>query len=551
MLDQSFSPENFNTIFEIENRKGRINRNYFSTKFSKLSEQLSEKRKELKKISDKDLPNYITLKNEMENLIKEKESTLKEDLTESSKIVNQSTFNFKLQSFIDFESQKKIYTIAKDGPSFFAIKQLQFNISRSFKVKQANRHQITKQVYNILNDDLPKYIVRTDIEGFYESVPQAKLISLVFENQLLNPKSKSLIMNILYQYNLMTDQLRLNKNERKGIPRGIGISAYLSELYMRDIDTRIREMKSLTFYGRYVDDIIMVFSPTNEEEQEGHYLKLVENIVNNENLKLKRITKDKYIDSLFSTLTSTGVSTEVMRIQRLKKIISKAVFEDKCILPYIDNLFLELNMSNTTDLNLTRQIINERINELNENKTYQLDIYSSKQKKEIEITFLGYKFKLLDRKLEGVYLSENKIQKYTSRIKLSISHYLDTEKYNKKNARMMLIHRINYLTKNVRLLKPKKGIVGIYYSNSLLSSESKCLIKLNEILNENIDNLLPKSNYEILNNILKKFCFRKGFIEKKFFNIASQKKTFHTPFRPKASRTRPQNNFEKITSIWR
>ena len=46
-----------------------------------------------------------------------------------------------------------------------------------------------------------------------------------------------------------------------GVPRGIGISAYLSELFMRNVDNQIQELDDLIYYARYVDDIIAIFVP--------------------------------------------------------------------------------------------------------------------------------------------------------------------------------------------------------------------------------------------------------------------------------------------------
>ena len=46
---------------------------------------------------------------------------------------------------------------------------------------------------------------------------------------------------------------------KSGVPRGMNISATMSELYMRKFDRWIRSFDSVYFYARFVDDII-VFS---------------------------------------------------------------------------------------------------------------------------------------------------------------------------------------------------------------------------------------------------------------------------------------------------
>ena len=45
-----------------------------------------------------------------------------------------------------------------------------------------------------------------------------------------------------------------------GVPRGIGISSLLSEIYMRDLDDCIKKRPEVIFYARYVDDIFILLS---------------------------------------------------------------------------------------------------------------------------------------------------------------------------------------------------------------------------------------------------------------------------------------------------
>lgn len=45
-----------------------------------------------------------------------------------------------------------------------------------------------------------------------------------------------------------------------GLPRGLGISAVLSELYMKYFDLSIRRVGGVYYYARFVDDIIVFCS---------------------------------------------------------------------------------------------------------------------------------------------------------------------------------------------------------------------------------------------------------------------------------------------------
>jgi len=483
MLNQSFSFENLRTIHEIENRKGNYYKDFYSIQYNEIVYLLQEKRKEIKLEKAKLIFNEETFNRLLEEkkiLEENKDSFLETDLNNISNTINKKSFDLKLTSFIPQPSGKAIYTTNKDAVSFFAMKQLQYNIFRTFKVKQSNRYQIVKQVKTLLQDNFPKFIVRTDIRQFYESVPQHDLLKLIENNSLLSPKSKSLIKNLLYNYNKLTGQLNLNEKSRKGIPRGIGISASLAELYMRKIDNEIKSISDVFFYARYVDDIIIFFAP-NSKYTNNLYLNQIKKIVTDNGLELKDGT-----------------------------------------------IPLEISKTNEIDLLIAGAAINKDMN------------------------FLGYKFEIRNSKLLNIKLSDNKKDKYNDRIEKSINNYLTNKLNNELEARKLLIHRFNYLTKNTKLHQPKKGLIGIYYSNSLIENNCKCLDDLDSKLKIIIDQKLPIASYPNLNKRLKKFSFKKGFADKLFFNINSKKKNIPDLRSSTNKRAKPlMNNFEKIVEAWK
>jgi hypothetical protein len=97
-------------------------------------------------------------------------------------------------------------------------------------------------------------VIRTDIKDFFETIPHNKIKQKINCDPLLTASSKKIITQILSEYT------RLSGNDN-GIPRGIGISSYLAELYMRSIDDKIRSQKNVIYYARYVDDIIVIYAP--------------------------------------------------------------------------------------------------------------------------------------------------------------------------------------------------------------------------------------------------------------------------------------------------
>lgn len=159
------------------------------------------------------------------------------------------------------------------------------------------------QLINLLEDNCPKYVIRTDIKNFYESIPQKILLEKVNNDYLLSIKTKKFINQIFESYNELTG--KTDTNTAKGVPRGIGISAYLSELFMRNVDNQIQELDDLIYYARYVDDIIAIFVPQSKKVDDSYlkkYLIRIKEIVEKEKLFINEEKTKEYnlLDSLSS-----------------------------------------------------------------------------------------------------------------------------------------------------------------------------------------------------------------------------------------------------------
>lgn len=272
MLDQSFSANNFIKILHYENRKGTFKR-------AMLSKEHLIINKKIKNLFS--IQNTITkdiFNSQLELLNEEKRKAIENYIQRVSEQCNSKSFRFDITS--SDRNGKTIYTIDSDAPSFFAMKQLQYNMLKTFQVKQSNRFDIVKQLRVILEDGFPKYIVRIDVKSFYESIPQKVLFAKIEENQLLNFQSKKLLRQLIFSYENVKDK-SINK-EDYGIPRGIGVSAYLAELYMRDIDNEMKQISDLVYYARYVDDIVLIFIPHSEPKKKDYYSTMKEIITRHE-----------------------------------------------------------------------------------------------------------------------------------------------------------------------------------------------------------------------------------------------------------------------------
>lgn len=268
-MKQSFNVDNFIKIYYDENRKG----DYLDGRFAEFI-NLKHYGNSIKKINKKFRDRFYSTPEQKEKANRRKERLYKRKFDALQIILlsvedNIDNKNYQISMITKTIKGKTAYTIDRSNiNTFFLFKQIQKNIQHSFKVKQADRNEIVSQVVNMLDNGFPKYIIRTDIESFYESIPHDELKKVINRNHILSPLSKKVINEILREYQRM-------KGQNKGIPRGIGISAYLAELYMRDFDHDIKNLQNVTYYARYVDDIIIIFTPNNKYDSTD-YLNLID-----------------------------------------------------------------------------------------------------------------------------------------------------------------------------------------------------------------------------------------------------------------------------------
>lgn len=268
--------------------------------------------------------------------MEQKQEKLKILLPEITEKIVDKNFRIQLDVSTNIDG-KKIYSIKKKPEYLFAIKQLQKNIELSFSVKQADRFKILKQVKNILSDGCPKYILRTDISSFYESIPHNKLKERLEGNLILSQLSKKIINGLLWEY-----KEKLSTQQDVGLPRGVGVSAYLSELYMKDIDSKIKAHPNVTYYARYVDDIVIIFTPNNKNEITDYESAIKKTIEEKDSGLILNDSKTNSFDlrsgignydfeflgyKLSGNLQKTNLNLSVNRDERYRKRID-ATFED-------------------------------------------------------------------------------------------------------------------------------------------------------------------------------------------------------------------------------
>ena len=142
-----------------------------------------------------------------------------------------------------------------DLPSELVLRKAAENLRIISGTKQSNRFEIVSRLKLLCEEDLPFCITKFDISKFYESIDQTHLKVMLKRHLATAPATRSVLCSFLDQ---------CAAQGISGLPRGLPISAEMSELYMKNFDTLQRTDPATHLYVRYVDDIIIVSQPINE-----------------------------------------------------------------------------------------------------------------------------------------------------------------------------------------------------------------------------------------------------------------------------------------------
>lgn len=284
MIDQSYSADNFYRILDLENRKGNYVEGIYFSNIAEINIEIKQRKITYRdqKAELKNIEERIELKEvfqrDLKKILDDKYLLLNQELHNVSANIVNDKWEFELKKHFDTKTGKDVFLTGDNPETFFAIKQTQYCIKKLYKVKQSHRNNIVQQVKLLLEDKSPKAIIRADISNFYESISTDTLLRKINKENLLSQLAKKIIGKTIRKYQYLTDS-------KSGVPRGVGISAYLSELYLREFDNEIKSLPNVFYYARYVDDII-IFMTVNDD-MEPKDLKLLISAILAKNCKLE------------------------------------------------------------------------------------------------------------------------------------------------------------------------------------------------------------------------------------------------------------------------
>lgn len=136
------------------------------------------------------------------------------------------------------------------------LRKIDHNIKNCYNIKPTGRNPLIGQLITLSSEPYPKYIGRLDLRDFFESLNFGEIVQWLQSDRRLTRETLLLLSQL--RYSCVTKGAR-------GLPRGLPLSSTLSELWLREFDRRLRNAPGIYFYGRYVDDMILVsHKPTSE-----------------------------------------------------------------------------------------------------------------------------------------------------------------------------------------------------------------------------------------------------------------------------------------------
>lgn len=151
-----------------------------------------------------------------------------------------------------------------------------------------------KKIKQIIEEDENVVVINLDLKSFYYSINHKKLIEKIAKEKeaIENSKLTKLILKINKQYDHIVSK---DKSSEIGniLPIGLYSSAILANFYLNDLDNLILQY-SPTYYGRYVDDILIIFKEYQKKilENEMIYFKnKFPELINNTELEKLGIEK--------------------------------------------------------------------------------------------------------------------------------------------------------------------------------------------------------------------------------------------------------------------
>jgi len=232
---------------------------------------------------------------------------------------------------------------------------LKNRLREKYNLTSPNRNTVIDSLTKRLQSEVDYFVVRLDIKNFFPSIPQNRLLQKLKANSLLSSQ----------EYNLVKECL---KQSTSGVPQGISISNVLSEIYLEGIDYQLKRLNpKISFYCRYVDDILILFNGTFNSSEISRLQTSISSIFNSYqldsnlekqkfiNYKIDKTCEFEYLGYIFRN--DNNKKTIMIEENKLDKFKNKIDF---CIWDYKKNQNFDLLFERINYLLLKKVIIKRR-----------------------------------------------------------------------------------------------------------------------------------------------------------------------------------------------
>lgn len=197
--------------------------------------------------SPKSLEKIISLQEVIKLKLGRDREEISNKLAKISYAISDPDFKFENVKTRIFKNQILFSTDSSE--EYLALKLLDRVIRRIYQVSFTDKHSTTNCMVKILQDEKLHSIARLDFKSFFESVPRHKIIKKIIDDSMLSQELLVILEKI---------DKKLADLNYSGLPRGLSLSSTLSEIYLRDLDRKVKSYNSTYYYARYVDDIIVI-----------------------------------------------------------------------------------------------------------------------------------------------------------------------------------------------------------------------------------------------------------------------------------------------------
>lgn len=157
---------------------------------------------------------------------------------------------------VSYAKGKSVFHV-QNLEQILALRHVSSKIRQITGMKPSDRNFIVECLKSMCQEAVPFYVHRFDIKSFYESVLVEPILKEINNDIALSGQTYRILESLF---------TKLKRNGTEGLPRGLPISATLSEYIMRHFDDAAERLNFVWFYARFVDDIIIITEPTISRE---------------------------------------------------------------------------------------------------------------------------------------------------------------------------------------------------------------------------------------------------------------------------------------------